>query len=388
MQRPRAALIYDWLMAHGGGERVLETFAELVGASEVFTLLYDERRFADSPIRQMVVRTSGLQRWPVPKRYFRHLLPFMPIYVEQINTNDCDLVVSVSHALSHGVITRPDQLHVAFINNTMRYAWDSYHQDRANFRVASGIAGLCSAVVYHYLRMWDYCAFQRPDLIVANSAFCATRLLKYYGRKATVIHPGADLKAFWPEREKADYYVVVGRMVPIKRIRRVVEAFNHSRRPLVVIGDGPLRSELQESAQPNITFVGWRPTAEVSSYLRNARALVFPSEENFGIVSVEAQACGTPVLSVRGGGVVETIVEGVTGMFFDQATPAGINDTVERFELRRGEFSAERLRVNAERFSLEVFKDKVARLLDATYSARKDDCMGDLGTPRHREDLV
>jgi len=358
---PRIAIIHDWLVTYAGSERVLERLLAVFPDADVFSLIEflpdSERGFLGG----RPVQTSFLQSIPFARRHYTKLLPLMPLAVEQFDLSDYDIVISSSHCVAKGVLTGPNQLHVSYVHSPMRYAWDLQHEYLRNSRVGGGPLGLPTRWLLHKLRMWDVQSANSVDAFAANSQFIARRIHKVYRREARVIHPPVDLEQFTPEGPKEDFYVTASRLVPYKRVRLLVEAFNRmpSRR-LVVIGDGPDLGALRPIAGQNVSLVGHKPGHELRSYLQRARAFVFAGLEDFGIALVEAQACGTPVVAFGRGGALET-VRGLdhpqpSGLFFDEQTPKAIGEAIYRFECERAAFIAQACRASAERFGHERFE--------------------------------
>ncbi|HEX2865351.1 MAG TPA: glycosyltransferase, partial [Deinococcales bacterium] len=321
-------MAHDWLVTYGGSEAVLETLLRAFPVERVHTSVYDRAAFRNSVIARQDVRASFIDRLPGARHHHRQFLPLMPLAVEQYDLRSADVVLSNACALAHGVITRPDQAHVAYFNRTMTYAWDTYLDDLEAFGVARGLKGLIARRAYHSLRQWDFQAGQRPDVLVANSRYAAARIWKHYRREALVIPPPVMLDPQPNFGERGDAFVLVGRLVPVKRPDVVVEAFNRLRLPLEVIGDGPLRASLRARAGPNVRFLGALDRPALYRAVREARGLVLASEENFGLVSVEAQSSGTPVVALARGGSLETVKPGVTGLLFDAPTPEAVQAAV------------------------------------------------------------
>ncbi len=369
----RVAVVHDWLLVRAGAENVLEAILELFPAADLFTLVdflpSDQRSFL-GPGRQ--IRTSFIQSLPGAARHHRLYLPLMPLAVEQFDLRGYDLVISSSYAVAKGVITGPNQLHIAYVHSPMRYIWDLQFQYLARAGLDRGPLSLPLRWLLHRLRLWDSASAVRVDHYLANSAFVARRIRKFYRREATVIHPPVDTAYFTPangplRREPAAeiFYLTVSRLVPYKRIDLLIDAFVRvPGRRLVIVGDGPERERLQRQARPagaRITLLGARPRSEVRDLMRRAAAFLFAAEEDFGIVPLEAQACGCPVIAYGRGGVCETIVtEGnavapATGIFFLRPDAEALNAALERFEADPCRFSSAACRANAERFCRDIF---------------------------------
>jgi hypothetical protein len=288
----------------------------------------------------------------------------MPLAIEQIDLSAYDLIISSSHAVSKGVITRSHQLHISYVHTPLRYAWDFQEQYLGRTAGTGIVKSAMARLLMHYLRIWDLRTSTGVDCFVANSQFVARRIMKTYRRPATVIYPPVDLETFQLNEKKEDYYVTVARLVPYKRVDLLLEAF--ARLPhykLVVIGNGPELSKLRHKASPNVHLKGSVSGAELRDYLARAKAFVYAGEEDFGISMVEAQACGTPVLAFARGGAAEIVVDRETGLLFHQQTPDAIVSTISEFE-RDWQFDPARVRRNAIRFSVSRFRDGFRRATD------------------------
>ncbi|QDU63291.1 D-inositol 3-phosphate glycosyltransferase [Planctomycetes bacterium Pan216] len=358
------ALVHEWLTTYAGSERVVEQMLAVTPAKlhVLVDFLKDDR---PEFLRDVEVTTSFLQRVPFASRFYRNLLPLMPLAVEQLDLRGYDLVISSQHCVAHGVLTSPDQLHLSYVHSPVRYAWDLQHEYLAQANLRRGVKSLYARALLHYIRQWDRLAADRVDYFAANSAFIAQRIRRCYRRKARVIHPPVDVERFLPGERREDYYLAASRMVPYKRLPLVVEAFNTMpERKLVVIGDGPQQHQVAELAGPNVEVLGHQPPEELSRYLREARALVFPACEDFGILPVEAQACGTPVIAYGAGGSLETVVDGRTGIHFERQDVSSITSAIERFESLEAHFEPDLIRKHAERFSIERFRRAFLRFID------------------------
>jgi glycosyltransferase involved in cell wall biosynthesis len=357
----RTAIVHDWFITYGGAERTFEQMLKVFPDADLFAL-YDfipqeERGW----LQDKTVTTSFLQKLPGARNGYRNHLPLMPLAVEQFDLSGYGLVISSSFAVAKGVITGPDQLHVAYVYSPMRYAWDMTHQYLNQTGLNSGIRGWFVKWRLHRIRQWDARTAHGPDLMIAISDFVARRIEKVYGRKSRVIYPPVDIDRFSLRKDREEYYLTASRMVPYKRIDMIVEAFlNMPERKLVVIGDGPEFKKAKRIARgrPNIELLGYQSDEVLREKMQSARAFVFAAREDFGIIPLEAQACGTPVIAFGGGGAMETVVDGETGVFFEDQTPESLCETVERFEQMRQTFNPERIRANALRFSAERFREE------------------------------
>jgi glycosyltransferase involved in cell wall biosynthesis len=365
----KVAIIHDWLVVYAGAERVLEQLVNAFPEADIFSVVEflpdDMKRF----IQHKPIKTSFIQHLPFAKKKYRSYLPLMPLAVEQFDLSGYDLVISSSHAVAKGVITGPDQLHISYVHSPMRYAWDLQHQYLGRSGLDRGMKGWLTKWLLHRMRLWDSRTANGVDCFIANSRFIARRINKVYRRESTVIYPPVDLAAFPFHEKKEDFYLAASRMVPYKRVDLIVEAFSAMPdKKLVVVGDGPDYPRIKRRAGRNITFLGYQPGGVLSEYMQKARAFVFSAEEDFGITLVEAQACGTPVITYGRGGALETIRgmddEKPTGMFFAEQSPIAIADAVRRFEAEGGRILTRACRENALRFSVERFNGEFRRFVD------------------------
>jgi glycosyltransferase involved in cell wall biosynthesis len=369
----RVAVIHEWFDSFlAGSEQVVEQILGLYKDANVFSLVdfmpQEEREF----LNNRSVKTSFIQRLPLAKQKFRAYLPLFPLAIEQFDLTGYDLIISSSHAVAKGVITGPDQLHICYCHSPIRYAWDLREEYLRERNIDTGWRSLLARIVLHKIRIWDVVSAASPDYFLANSEFVRARIQKFYRRPATVIYPPVDVHRFRPSGDKDDFYLTVSRSVPYKRVPVIVDAFRQTpRRRLVVIGDGPDAAKVRAAAAgaPNIEMLGFQPCDVVADHMRRARAFIFAAREDFGIVPVEAQACGTPVIAYGDGGVVESVrglgyADRPTGVFFEQQTSDAIIAAVDRFERNLDAFSAEQCRANALRFSRERFRTEIAEFIN------------------------
>jgi glycosyltransferase involved in cell wall biosynthesis len=382
----RVAVVHEWFTTVGGSERAVEQILRIYPQADVFALIDFLPPQERGLIQGKKVATSFLQRMPGVREHYRRYLPLMPLAVGRLNVSGYDLVISSSHAVAKGVKTHKGQLHICNCYSPMRYAWDLREQYLRETGLDRGLRGLVARQVLERLRRWDKKAAGRVDVFVAISQFIAERIRNNYGREAEVIYPPVDVKEFTPKekaeggRRKAEipecsFYIAASRMVPYKLTGTIVEAFGMMpERTLVVIGDGPEMAKVRKLAGPNVTLLGYQPHAVLRDYLRRARALVFAAEEDFGLVPVEAQACGTPVIAYGRGGARETVVTdgpGRTGVFFPEQTARSIVEAVRAFEQIEGAFDRGAIRRNAERFAAERFRKEFAALVEREWEERR-----------------
>ncbi|HEX9898061.1 MAG TPA: glycosyltransferase [Candidatus Methylomirabilis sp.] len=370
---PRVALVHDWLTTRGGAERLLESLLGLYPQAVVHTLVYAPQPFRGTGLEGREVRTSFLQQIPGSKTHYRWLLPLMPLAVEQFDMRGFDIVISLSNAVAHGVLLRPDQLHINYVFTPMRYVWPLYQEYLEVTGLARGIRSVGFRWAAHYLRLWDLAAAQRVDEFVAISKWVARRVWRAYRREAQVLYPPADVERFKPLAERSTYYLTVSRLVPYKRIDLLVEAFGRIGRALLVVGTGPEADRLARRAKPNVQILGRVDDDKLAELYGKARAFIYAAEEDFGIAPVEAQAAGCPVIAYSRGGVWESMIEGETGLCFSSQTVEAVVRAVEEFEGRAGEFQPERIRQNALRFSHARFEREFTSFVERAWEGFRED---------------
>ncbi|MBO9170999.1 glycosyltransferase [Rhizobium sp. L245/93] len=371
----RVAIVHDWLYTIGGAERVLQEMLRCFPQADVFCLFDFLTQEDRDRIGLKQTRTSFLQKMPFMQRAHRAFLPLMPLAIEQLDLSSYDLIISSSYAVAKGVLAGPDQLHVAYVHSPIRYAWDLQHAYLARNR--NPVTRLLARPLLHKLRIWDTRTANGPDLLLANSHFVARRIRKVYGREAKVLYPPANLSTRQQEAAKGDHFLAASRLVPYKNIEAIVRAFGElPDQRLIVAGDGPEAAHLQTIAGANVTFSGFVSDTALRDLMATARAFIFAAEEDFGIISVEAQSEGTPVIALGRGGSCETVVDGRTGLFFDRPEPSAIAASVRLFLGREGEFSLENCKAQAARFSAEQFRSGLRAHVNETISAYKSSVVG------------
>jgi glycosyltransferase involved in cell wall biosynthesis len=362
----KLALVQDALPLLGGAEKVLETILEVVPDASIYALVHEPRAFRGTVFDGREIRTSPLNRFPLVRRLHRTYLPLYPWAVEQLDVRGHDIVMSLSYAAAHGVLVRPDQLHIAYVYTPLRHAWHATQEFLESLTPARrALAGW----LLHRFRVWDQAAAARVDHFVAISHWIARAIRRAYGREAQVIYPPVDVEAFEPMSPRRDYYVALTRLVRHKRVDVLIRAFAQLPHPLLVIGDGPERERLAAALPPNVELLGRKSDAELRELLGRARGLVHAAEEDFGIGLVEAQAAGCPVVAYAGGGALETVLPGRTGLLFPSPTPEAVAAAVRELEERRHLFHTEALVDNAKRFARSRFKLALAELLERQWAA-------------------
>ncbi|WP_111747855.1 glycosyltransferase family 4 protein [Salinisphaera orenii] len=365
------AVVCDWLTVYAGAERVIEQLLVLYPAADLFSVCDfipdEERGFLQGHNPQ----TTFIQKLPGARKRYRSYLPFMPIAIEQLDLSGYDLVISSSHAVAKGVLTGPDQLHVSYVHSPIRYAWDLQHQYLRESGMDRGLKGMLARYCLHRMRLWDTRTANGVDAFAANSNYIRRRIAKAYRREATCIYPPVDVSAFSQCNDKDDYFLTTSRLAPYKRIDLIVQAFTKMPdKTLKVIGDGPEMPKLKHLAagHSNIELLGYQPFEVLRTTMQSARAFIFAAEEDFGIVPVEAQACGTPVIAYNRGGTAETIrgldTDAPTGVLFDTQSAACIQGAVEMFDSDSEQFKPDVCRENALQFSADVFQERFKQFVD------------------------
>lgn len=383
----RVAVVHDWLTVYGGAERVLEQILAVVPHAQLFSLVDFVPAAQRGFLGGRPVRTSFLQGLPWARTRYRHYLPLMPLAVEQFDLSGFDLIISSSYAVAKGVITGPDQLHISYVHSPVRFAWDLQHQYLTHSGMTRGLRTVLVRGMLHHLRMWDSRTANGVDHFIANSSFIARRIWKVYRRAADVIHPPVDLAGFRLTADKDDYYLTASRLVPYKRVDLIVQAFAqlpHKR--LIVVGDGPGLERIRRLAAPNVTIAGFLPAAEMRACMERARAFIFAAEEDFGIVMVEAQAYGTPVIAYGKGGAQEVIRDlgepHPTGVHFAEQSVESLVGAIERFEGAAEHIDPMDCRRNAERFGQARFRAELAQAIADQLAERPAARLG--GIPARR----
>lgn len=363
------AFSHDWLNGMRGGEKCLEALCELYPASPIHTLFYEKGRVSDV-IAARRIHTSWLQHFPKIFTHYRNYLPFFSSAVESLNLKDFDLVVSTSHCVAKGVKKAPDALHVCYCFTPVRYAWGFFDEYFGN---KNFILKYLIRFFVERLKKWDLRSNERVDHFIAISRHVKERIERHYKRSAEVIYPPVDTDFYAPDPavKREDFYLVVSALVPYKRVDLAIRVFNRLHRKLVIIGDGPEKAALQKLAGKNTVFLGWQSNEILRDYYRRARALVFPGEEDFGIVPVEMQACGGFVIAFAQGGALETVFAGKTGILFDEPAEASLESAIMNFETHS--LNSDAARENACRFSRERFKSEIKEAIDRFVESKRID---------------
>ena len=360
----RIALVHDYFVQMGGAERVAEAMHDSFPTAPIYTTVALPQSLP-SRLRAADIRTSPMQRLPAIDRKFRHYFMLYPFAVEHFDMSPYDLIFSSSSGYAKGVRRRRNAIHVCYCHTPMRWVW-RYDDYVAREKFGTGIRSLLPLALWG-LRKWDLRASQQPNYYIANSRLVADRIKKIYGREAHVIPPPIEVNRFHMSNDIQDYYLVLSRLMPYKRIDLAIEACKRMNRRLIIIGDGPDRARLEKLGDDRIEFLGRQSDQIVNYYAARCRALLFPGEEDFGMAPLEANAAGRPVIAYRSGGAVETVVEGQTGVFFDQPNAIALSEAIEHFESMH--WSQILLRRHAEKFDRNVFAFRVLQFLGSVAPA-------------------
>jgi len=361
----KVAIVHDYLNQAGGAERVVGTLHTMFPEAPIFTTILDRGSLWEV-LRDADIRTSWMQKLPLLKRHFKAYLLFYPGAIERFDLREYDLVISSSSAFGKAAITRKDAVHICYCHTPMRFVWD-YERYMEREQYGSPVRAVLVPVLRRF-RKWDVKTAVRPDTYVANSTVVADRIKRFYGRESVIVPPPVAVQRFTPGSKVENFYLIVSRLNPYKRVDLVVKAFNDLGRPLVIIGDGPDRAVLERMAKPNIKFLGRLPDPEVADYYARCCALIFPGDEDFGIVPLEANAAGRPVIAFKAGGALDTVVNGQTGIFFEELTPESLSEAVLRAETTTWDAAA--IRRHAEDYAEPHFRERFMRVVEETVEKR------------------
>lgn len=363
MSMQRTAIIHYWLVGMRGGERVLEAICDMYPDADIFTHALDLDRLSPK-LRNRRIYTTFVGRLPFAKRHYQKYLPLMPRALEALDLSEYDLVISCEAGPAKGVITRPDAAHVTYCHSPMRYIWDQYHQ----YAASGGLgARILMPMFAPSLRRWDFASAARSDLIMANSGFVKARIAKFWGRDATVVYPPIDTTLFSKVVNVSDEYLWAGQLVSYKRPDLAVDVFNENGRKLHIVGEGPMVESLKARAKPNIRFTSRLDFDALRTAYATTKALIFSSEEDFGMIPVEVMASGRPVIAFGRGGALETVVDGVTGVLFSEKSVASLADAVARFEDWIKDFEPDRAIEQAQKFGPQEFRAGFERVVESAF---------------------
>lgn len=364
----KIALVHDFLTKIGGAEKVLLVLHEMFPDAPIYTTIYDNSG-TKGFFNDCKIVTSSLNKYPsFIKNHTKIFLPFYPKAVEEFDFREYDIVISSSNSFAHGILTSPKTFHLCYCHSPMRYAWDYTNEYLAENKIGFGLKGLHIRKILHDIRIWDKVSSHRVDKWIANSANVKNRINKYYGADSSVLFPPVDVNGIeMDDNIPDDYFVIVSRLEPYKKIELAIEAFNKLKKTLIIIGEGSHKRYLKSIAKSNIEFLGWQSDKSVKNYLKNARALIFPGEDDAGITPIESMASGRPVIAYNKGGAKECIIEGKTGLFFNDLTAESLINAVEKLDENYTQFTPVACRQRAKLFSKENFCRKFEDILDLEY---------------------
>lgn len=359
----KVAIVHEWLNSFGGSERLLAQLLHLLPNADVFALIHSPKSLQNTELKNIKVQTSFLQNIPYVEKHYRKLLPLMPLAIESLNVSEYDLVLSLSHAVAHGVKTHKKQTHISYISTPMRYAWHM-RDDYLNLHgLTNPLVRAAANGTLSLLRHWDTSASARSDSLIANSQWTASHIREAWGRDSQVIYPAVDVDRFTPSKKRDNFYLFVSRLVPYKMATEIVKAFNILKLPLIIIGDGPEFPQVQRLASENITVMGYQPDPIVTELMNKAKAFVYLATEDFGIAMVEAQAAGCPVIAYYKGGASEIVRDGETGLLFKEQTAESLVEAIQKFENMK--LNGKAASDNAARFSTERFKREFSEFINS-----------------------
>lgn len=369
----KVAIVQEWLVTVGGSDKVVKAILDIFPDADIYTLVATKEVCDELGIPWEKVHTSFIQKMPLGTKKHRAYLPLFPFAIEQFDLRGYDVVISSSHCVAKGVLTKADQLHICYCHSPIRYCWDMYNEYLEESHLDKGFKSWLVRLMLHPIRQFDAIAGSRVDYYISNSDYVGQRIRKTYRRKATTIHPNIDISNFELCNDKQEYYLASSRLVAYKKIDTIIEAFNQMPdKKLVVIGGGPNLEAYRKLANDNVTVMGYQPFDVLKDKMQHAKAFVFAADEDFGMIPIEAQSCGTPVIAYGHGGSLETVNGGKTGLFFYEQTPEAIVEAVNKFEaMGLQPFAPADCRQWAEGFSEERFKREIKEFVEKKYEEFK-----------------
>lgn len=369
----KVAIVQEWLVTVGGSDKVVKAILDVFPDADIYTLVAKKEVCDELGIPWEKVHTSFIQKMPLGTKKHRAYLPLFPFAIEQFDLRGYDVVISSSHCVAKGVLTKADQLHICYCHSPIRYCWDMYNEYLEESHLDKGFKSWLVRLMLHPIRQFDAIAGNRVDYYISNSDYVGQRIRKTYRRKATTIHPNIDISNFELCNDKKEYYLASSRLVAYKKIDTIIEAFNQMPdKKLVVIGGGPNLEAYRKLAKDNVTVMGYQPFDVLKDKMQHAKAFIFAADEDFGMIPIEAQSCGTPVIAYGHGGSLETVNGGKTGLFFNEQTPEAIVEAVNRFEAMGSQpFAPADCRQWAEGFSEKRFKREIKEFVEKKYEEFK-----------------
>lgn len=369
----KVAIVQEWLVTVGGSDKVVKAILDVFPDADIYTLVAKKEVCDELGIPWEKVHTSFIQKMPLGTKKHRAYLPLFPFAIEQFDLRGYDVVISSSHCVAKGILTKADQLHICYCHSPIRYCWDMYNEYLEESHLDKGFKSWLVRLMLHPIRQFDAIAGSRVDYYISNSDYVGQRIRKTYRRKATTIHPNIDISNFELCNDKQEYYLASSRLVAYKKIDTIIEAFNKMPdKKLVVIGGGPNLEAYRKLAKDNVTVMGYQPFDVLKEKMQHAKAFVFAADEDFGMIPIEAQSCGTPVIAYGHGGSLETVNGGKTGLFFKEQTPEVIVEAINKFEAMGSQpFAPADCRQWAEGFSEERFKREIKEFVEEKYEEFK-----------------
>jgi glycosyltransferase involved in cell wall biosynthesis len=364
----KLAVVHEWLNIYGGSERLLSSVLDLYPSAQVHALIHNKQNLGGTPLEGRSVKTSFMQKIPKVEHLYRGLLPLMPYAIESVNVKDYDVVLSISHAVAHGIITNKDQIHISYVCTPMRYAWHLQNDYLHLHHLDKPILGTAARLTLKLLRRWDRESAARADHLLAISQWTAQKIKQAWERDAQVIYPPVEVMRFDPAMVRDDFYLHVSRLVPYKMTADIIQAFNELGLPLIIVGDGPEMSRLQKLAKNNIKLLGYQGDDLVADLMNRAKAFIYMAVEDFGIAVVEAQAGGCPVIAYGKGGAAEIVQDGETGLLFQEQSSRSLIEAVLRAQ--KINFNSKSSRENALRFSSKRFREEFQRYMESKVTIR------------------
>ncbi len=355
------AIVHEWLNIYGGSERLLAEILGLYPQAQLHALIHNKENLIGTPLEGLNVKTSFMQNIPRVEHLYRGLLPLMPFAIESMNVRQYPVVLSISHAVAHGIKTHKDQIHISYICTPMRYAWHLRQDYLHLHHLDKPLIGTAARLTLGLLRRWDRESAPRADHLLAISHWTAQKIKQAWGRESQVIYPPVDVERFSPAKDRDDFYLHVARLVPYKMTAEIIRAFNQMKLPLIIVGDGPERPRLQKLAKDNIKLLGYQTDAVVTDLMNRAKAFVYMAVEDFGIAMVEAQAAGCPVIAYGKGGAAEIVQDGETGLLFQEQAAGSLIEAV----LQSPKLNSKAAQENAARFSSKRFREEFSAYMES-----------------------
>lgn len=360
LTKARIALVFDWMTNQGGAEKVNLLLHRMFPTAPIFTSIFNKKNLPG--FEKAEIHTSFIQKLPFAKKRHQLYLNFMPYAYEQFDLSNFDIVISSSHACAKGIITKPETLHVCYCHTPMRYAWDNWQTYIKDYK-ANPLLKHFAKKSMHKLRMWDRLSAERVDYFLANSETTKKRISKYYKKSSTVLNPPIKVSGYKISENTKGYFLAVGRLIPYKKFDLLVETFNQIGLPLKIAGTGIMERELRAQAKENIDFLGYVNDRELKTLYSEAEALLFPQLEDFGLTAVESMAAGRPVIAYGKGGSLDSVIDGKTGILFDEQTPESLKDAIEKYQRNKSDFIPLEIRKHAENFDQKVFEKRLMEFL-------------------------